>query len=62
MYFRGLGGVFILINMFFFLRSTTANLACFTPFLADSFDSRGQADVVCTEFSKEFDQVDHFIS
>lgn len=42
-------------------RSTVTNLACFTQFVAETLDSRGQVDVIYTDFRKAFDQIDHYI-
>lgn len=40
-------------------RSTVTNLACFTQFVSESFDIRGQVDVIYTDFSRAFDSIDH---
>ena len=42
-------------------RSTVTNLCCFTQFVSDSFDAKRQVDVVYTDFSKAFDQLNHNI-
>ena len=42
-------------------KSTTTNLTIFKNFLADSLDRGVQVDVIHTDFSKAFDQVDHSI-
>lgn len=45
---------------FFPGRSTVTNLSLFTNFVTDIVHSKGQADVIYTDFSKAFDKVDHF--
>lgn len=42
-------------------RSTTTNLACFTQYVSQSIDKRGQVDVIYTDFQKAFDQIDHYV-
>lgn len=42
-------------------RSTITNLACFSQYVSDSIDSRGQVDTIYTDFCKAFDQIDHFV-
>ena len=32
-----------------------------SPFIAEILDSSGQVDVVCTDFSKAFDSIEHAI-
>lgn len=42
-------------------RSTISNLAVFSQYLCETLDSRGQIDVVYTDFSKAFDKIGHNI-
>ena len=42
-------------------KSTITNLTIFKNFLSDSLDRGVQVDVIYTDFSKAFDQVDHSI-
>lgn len=44
---------------FYANRSVSTNLVCFTQYLSGVLDSRGQIDVVYTDFSKAFDKMDH---
>lgn len=40
-------------------RSTVTNLAVFSQYVSEVLDSRGQVDVIYTDISKAFDQIDH---
>ena len=42
-------------------RSTTTNLFCITLFIVQNFEINVQVDVVCTDFSKALDRLDHGI-
>lgn len=42
-------------------RSTVTNLVCFTQYVAEILDDKGQVDAVYTDISKAFDQIDHGI-
>jgi hypothetical protein len=42
-------------------RSTVTNLAVFTQRISDALEAKSQVDVVFTDFSKAFDQVQHRI-
>jgi hypothetical protein len=42
-------------------RSTVINLAVYTQRISDALEAKSQVDVVCTDFSKAFDQVQHRI-
>ena len=42
-------------------RSTVTNLCCITQYLSESIDDKHQCDVIYTDFSKAFDQLDHGI-
>lgn len=42
-------------------RSTVTNLFCVTQFISQSLDDKVQCDVIYTDFSKAFDQLDHGI-
>jgi hypothetical protein len=46
---------------FFKKRSTVTNLADYTEKLQRVLDTKGQTDVVYTDFSKAFDKVDHLV-
>ncbi|EFA13487.1 putative RNA-directed DNA polymerase from transposon BS-like Protein [Tribolium castaneum] len=42
-------------------RSTVTHLACFTQFISDALDRKGQVDVIYMDFKKAFDQIDHHL-
>lgn len=44
---------------FFVGRSTVSNLICFSQYVSEILDNRGQVDVVYTDFSKAFDRIGH---
>lgn len=41
--------------------STVTNLACFTQFVSQMLDNRGQVDAIYLDFHKTFDQIDHCV-
>ena len=42
-------------------RSTITNLSCFSQQVAEVLNKQGQVDVIYTDFTKAFDQIDHSI-
>jgi hypothetical protein len=42
-------------------RSTVTTLACFSQYLAELIDNKGQVAVIFTDFQKAFDQIEYYI-